>query len=198
MYAIINRQNEVKDGDLLVYVYWFLSYLLGTFLTAYILGKSKGIDLSKRGSGNFGARNAGRVMGKWAFVVTMLGDGLKGAIVVVAGHLLHLSLFQIVIGLFCVVAGHVYPFWHRFKGGKGVATGIGGLLFLEPIMIALLAIGFLGAAIITKSSTTGMLGAFIVVAGYYIIHWSTASIAVIAVLVLIIWANRENVAERVL
>ena len=178
------------------WIYWLGSYLLGTFLTAFIIAKSKGIDLSKEGSGNFGARNIGRVVGKWAFVVTMFGDALKGAIVVVIGYLLGFSMTTVVVGLIFCVLGHVYPFWRKFKGGKGVATGIGGLLFVMPLAIFLLAVGFLIVVLFTKSSTKGMLGAFAVYMGYFIYEWRSASIAVFIVIFLVLWANRENIAEK--
>ena len=112
------------------WLYWLCSYIIGTFLTAYVIAKSKGIDLSKEGSGNFGARNIGRVVGSWAFIVTMLGDAVKGAAVVIVGYALGFSMLTVVIGLICTVLGHVYPFWRKFKGGKGVATSIGGLIFV--------------------------------------------------------------------
>jgi acyl phosphate:glycerol-3-phosphate acyltransferase len=178
------------------WLYWLCSYIAGTFLTAYVIAKSKGIDLSKEGSGNFGARNIGRVVGSWAFVVTMLGDAVKGAIVVMVGYSLDFSMLTVVIGLICTVLGHVYPFWRKFKGGKGVATGIGGLIFVLPIGALLLAGGFFLLVVITRSSTKGMLGAFAVYAGYFIYEWSTSSIAVFIVIFLVIWANRENIAEK--
>lgn len=177
-------------------VYWIGSYLLGTFLTAFVIAKRNGIDLSQEGSGNFGARNIGRVIGKWAFLMTMFGDALKGAIVVVGGYLLNLSMTTVVIGLVFCVLGHVYPFWRKFKGGKGVATGIGGLLFVTPIAIILLAVGFLIVIAFTKSSTKGMLGAFAVYMGYFIYEWRSASIAIFIVIFLVLWANRENIAEK--
>lgn len=179
------------------WLYWILSYLLGTFLTAYFVAKSRGIDLSKEGSGNFGARNIGRVIGPWAFVVVMLGDALKGAAVVVAGHLLEFSLITVVIGLICVVLGHVYPVWRRFKGGKGVATGVGGLIFVVPLGALWLALGFLAVFVFTRSSTIGMLGAFLAYAISFCVEWSIASVAVFVVLLLIVWANRQNIAEKV-
>ncbi len=180
----------------MVWLYWLCSYIVGTFLTAYVIAKSKGIDLSKKGSGNFGARNIGRVVGSWAFVITMLGDAMKGAVVVLAGYALDFSMLTVIIGLICTLLGHIYPFWHKFKGGKGVATGIGGLIFVLPIGTLLLAIGFIVVVVITRSSTKGMLGAFAVYAGYFIYEWSPASIAVFIVLLLVIWANRENIAEK--
>lgn len=182
--------------DRMEWLYWLCSYALGTFLTAYVVAKSCGIDLGQEGSGNFGARNIGRVIGPWAFVVTMLGDGLKGAVVVVTGQWLEFSLLTVVIGLIMVVLGHVYPFWHGFKGGKGVATGIVGMLFLVPIATAWLAVGFFVVFVITRSSTFGMLGAFLGYSIYFCIEWSNASIAVFVLLAIIVWANRVNILER--
>ena len=135
--------------------------------------------MSKEGSGNFGARNIGRVIGKWAFIVTMFGDALKGAIVVVLGYVLDFSMITVVIGLIFCVLGHVYPFWRKFKGGKGVATGIGGLLFVTPIAVVLLAVGFLIVLAFTKSSTKGMLGSFAVYMGYFIYEWSSIAGAIV-------------------
>ena len=172
--------------------------MIGTFLTAYVLAKVKGVDLGNEGSGNFGARNAGRVLGKSAFVMTMIGDGIKGVIVVIFGYLLDFSMLNVVIGLLLTVVGHVYPFWHKFKGGKGVATGVGGLIFIIPLGTVLLLIGFGIVALVTKSATKGMLGAFGMYALYFCIQWSSASIAVFIVLLFIIWANRQNVVERML
>ena len=179
------------------WLYWLLSYLLGTFLTAFVVAKSRGIDLSKEGSGNFGARNIGRVIGPGAFVVVMLGDALKGAAVVWVGHWLNFSLLEVVIGLIFVVLGHVYPFWRGFKGGKGVATGVGGLLFVVPLGVVWLALGFVVVVAMTRSSTKGMLGAFLAYAIYFCVEWSSASVAVFIVLLLIIWANRQNILEKV-
>ena len=183
-------------GDYMEWLYWLCSYMVGTFLTAYVIAKSKGIDLSKEGSGNFGARNIGRVIGAWAFIVTMLGDGLKGAAVVLAGYALGFSMVTVVIGLIFTVLGHVFPFWRKFKGGKGVATGIGGLLFVLPMGALLLAVGFLLILVMTRSTTKGMLGAFAVYGGYFIYVWSSTSIAVLIVIFLVIWANRENIKEK--
>lgn len=182
---------------MMIGLYWFGSYVLGTFLTAYMLGRVRGVDLGSAGSGNFGARNAGRVLGKSAFFVTMFGDALKGAIVVVLGHILAFDLLYIAIGLFCVVLGHVYPFWHRYKGGKGVATGVGGLLFMTPIAIALLAAGFVIVAAVTKSSTKGMYGAFVVLSAYYLWHFSAASVIICGIMLFIIWANHDNGVKNI-
>lgn len=198
-YVKIYIQNGKKQqvGERMVWLYWFGSYLIGTLITAYFLAKRKGIDLGNEGSGNFGARNIGGVIGRKAFFMTMFGDAFKGALSVLIGYTLELSLFAITIGLLFTVLGHVYPFWNRFKGGKGVATGIGGLLFLTPWGAPLLLVGFLLVMIISRSVTISMLGAFLAYAGYYIYYWSSASIGVFLVMIAVIWAMRSNLLEKI-
>lgn len=115
-----------------------ISYLLGSIPTAYIFGRLlKGIDIRKFGSGNVGATNAFRVLGKgWGLVVLLL-DILKGFLpVVLLGGLFtkQLDLNQaqnifIAIGLGCI-SGHSWTIFLKFKGGKGVATTLGVLLGL--------------------------------------------------------------------
>lgn len=179
-----------------MWTYWLCSYVLGTFLSAYVIGRLNGVQLEQEGSGNLGARNAGRVLGKWAFFVVTLLDGLKGAVVVVVGHMLELPITVIVIALLFVTIGHIYPFWRRFQGGKGVATGIGGLLFVSPLSIVLLALGFMSVFLLTKSSTKGMIGALVVYGVYFSVPVQLVSGLIWGVIIVILWANRENIQER--
>lgn len=124
----------------LVFIAWCLAaYLVGTISWSYLLVRRlKGIDLRTVGSGNLGATNAGRVLGKrWAVGIYFL-DTAKG--IVACG--LPPFLFDdptlggvpvtVVAGL-VVMLGHNFPFWLGFKGGKGVATGSGVMLALEPL-----------------------------------------------------------------
>lgn len=179
----------------MVWSYWFVSYLIGTFLTAYFVAKSRGVDLATSGTGNLGARNAGIVLGKKAFFITMLVDAFKGAFVVLAGHYFDFTLASIAIGLIAVTLGHIFPFWRKFKGGKGVATGIGGMLFITPYAAILLLAGFILIFAFTRSVTLSMLGAFTVFGAYYIIHFSAATYAIFGCLIIIIWAMRYNIVE---
>jgi acyl phosphate:glycerol-3-phosphate acyltransferase len=110
-----------------------IAYLIGSFPTGYIIGRFRGIDLRKVGSGNVGATNATRVLGKKFGYLVFLIDFCKGlGPVFVAGSIASrcgLTSFATdiciaVAGIFSVV-GHSYPVWLRFKGGKGVATSLG-------------------------------------------------------------------------
>ncbi|MCA9405449.1 MAG: glycerol-3-phosphate 1-O-acyltransferase PlsY [Candidatus Omnitrophica bacterium] len=110
-----------------------LSYLLGSIPTAYIYGRVyKGIDIREHGSGNVGATNVFRVLGKGPGIIVLLIDILKG-VLAVAGVSTVLSLADILHYIllgFAVVAGHNWTIFLKFKGGKGVATSLGVLIGL--------------------------------------------------------------------
>lgn len=115
------------------------SYLLGNLLTAVWIGRIVyRKDIRREGSGNPGARNVGQVFGKGAAVLTFLGDALKGGIAVSAARWLGYGSMVELLALFAAVAGHIYPIYFRFRGGKGVSTFIGGLLFFQPLLVILL------------------------------------------------------------
>ncbi len=110
-----------------------ISYLLGSIPTAYIFGKAyKGIDIRQHGSGNVGATNVFRVLGKKPGIIVLLLDVLKGvlAVTIVADIFgLTQSYFRILLSL-CVVSGHNWTIFLNFKGGKGIATSLGVLIGL--------------------------------------------------------------------
>jgi glycerol-3-phosphate acyltransferase PlsY len=111
---------------------WTLSYLLGCIPFGILFARQSKINLREHGSGNIGATNVARVLGKKVGLLTLLGDLSKGvAAVVIASHLLELH-WQIAVSGLMVFIGHVYPVFLKFKGGKGVATGLGVFLFLMP------------------------------------------------------------------
>lgn len=120
-----------------------LCYLIGSFPSGYLVGKSQGIDIRQHGSGNIGATNVLRVMGKkWGYLVFFC-DALKGFIAVKIGVWLastagtEATLAAVMAGICCII-GHNYTVWLRFKGGKGIATSIGVLLAIVPTMIVLI------------------------------------------------------------
>jgi acyl phosphate:glycerol-3-phosphate acyltransferase len=117
------------------------AYLLGSIPWGYIAGRLSGIDVRQHGSGNIGATNVLRVLGKpWGFGV-FFGDALKGFLAVRLAMLLaartpetagYIEFYAILAAAACV-AGHSFPVWLRFKGGKGVATSAGSLAGVTPI-----------------------------------------------------------------
>ncbi|NLN49007.1 MAG: glycerol-3-phosphate 1-O-acyltransferase PlsY [Clostridiales bacterium] len=113
-----------------------LSYILGNFSTAYLIAKLyAGIDIRNYGSGNAGATNALRTLGKKAGIAALFGDILKGALAVILGKYVAGENGQILAGLF-VVIGHNWPAFLNFRGGKGVATTIGVMAAINPVIVA--------------------------------------------------------------
>ena len=114
---------------------WLLvlpAYLLGTFPTAILVGRREGRDLTQEGSGNPGASNTYRTLGRRAGATVLLGDASKGALAAGMG----LATGNRAVGVACglaAVLGHVAPVTRRFRGGKGVATGAGAIVLLLPV-----------------------------------------------------------------
>lgn len=118
----------------------FIGYIFGCFQTGYIYGKCHGIDIRQYGSGNAGTTNTLRVLGKKAGYITYLGDALKAIIAIVLvehlvyGRFLVPSMsFQLLLAYtgLGVAFGHNYPFYLKFKGGKGIAVTSGVMLALD-------------------------------------------------------------------
>jgi glycerol-3-phosphate acyltransferase PlsY len=117
------------------------SYLLGSIPTGYVWAKARGIDIRKVGSGNIGATNVMRALGKGPGITVLLIDALKGWLpVFLAPNLVihpdvDLSVLKIVCCL-SVIAGHNWTCWLQFKGGKGIATSAGALFAFLPLAMA--------------------------------------------------------------
>ena len=116
------------------------SYLLGSIPAGYLAGRIAGIDIRKTGSGNIGATNVTRVLGKRYGYSVFLIDFLKGLVAVRMSILIgeraqlaatSIELIGILAAVSCVI-GHAFPVWLRFKGGKGVATSAGAVFALMP------------------------------------------------------------------
>lgn len=115
-------------------------YLIGSVPFGYLAGKIRGIDIREHGSGNIGATNVLRTLGKPIGISVLILDMLKGlAPVLIAMHFSENSLIHILTA-FATIMGHNYTFWLGFKGGKGIATSAGTLLPLIMIPLAFAAI----------------------------------------------------------
>lgn len=122
-----------------------VSYLLGSIPTGYLVAKAKGVDIRSVGSGNIGATNVFRILGKTAGVTVLLVDAIKGFVAcryIGFGPDAPSEVHHIVAGLFAIL-GHNYTCWLRFKGGKGIATSGGVLLALVPAGFAVALAAFL-------------------------------------------------------
>jgi acyl phosphate:glycerol-3-phosphate acyltransferase len=165
-----------------------VAYLLGTFPSAVLVARSKGIDITKVGSNNPGASNVGRVMGTgWGVLVFAL-DGLKGAIPAVAGIVLDEPKGTYAL-IAAAVLGHMYPITRRFKGGKGVATLGGAFVVIQPIVFAVLTAVWV---LIRTTTNKASLGSLIIAVGLPIsvaltgaAGWQIAASAGLAALVVV-------------
>jgi glycerol-3-phosphate acyltransferase PlsY len=193
---------------------WFLAlavsclgYLFGSFPGGYFAGRIAGVDVRSAGSGNIGATNVLRVLGKrWGYAVFFV-DAFKGFAAVrvaffLADHLAfaraHAVYFAILAGVMCVV-GHSFPIWLRFKGGKGVATSAGVVFGLMPLAAVIIFIvwvivfettRYVSVASLVAASSLPVAVAFLIhwkiVEGVGLLYFST----VLAILV--VWRHRSN------
>ena len=149
------------------------AYLLGSIPTGFLVAKAKGMDIRKTGSGNIGATNAMRVLGKPAGILVLLADAAKGYAAVFVLPLVGVNLFDAthttdaelfrscVIAGICAVLGHNYTCWLKFKGGKGIATTAGVYLALAPWAVLVGLVVFILAVLLTKYVSVGSIAAAI-------------------------------------
>ena len=186
-----------------------VSYLLGSIPFGYLIVRKKvGADIRETGSGGTGATNVSRRAGKAAGIFTLVLDALKGAVAVewarvIAGPSLG-SEWIVAAAAIAVIVGHIFPVWLRFRGGKGVATGVGVFLLLAPI--ALLCAGVLFVAIVAFTRYVS-LGSVVAAATIPLFVWlQTVFVSPIADLrplltaavagaLLIIFAHRANIGR---
>ncbi len=122
-----------------------ISYLIGSIPFGYVIAIAKGVDVRKEGSGNIGATNVGRVLGRKYGAIIFVLDLLKGFIVVLLVPIFVSeikfpttadNLLVILCGL-CAIFGHAFPVYLGFKGGKAVATSFGVFIWLSPVPVAI-------------------------------------------------------------
>ncbi|MGV2938820.1 glycerol-3-phosphate acyltransferase [Mesobacillus sp. LC4] len=185
---------------MIIFSYLLISYLLGSLMAGYLVVKILGKkDIRVEGSGNVGARNAGRVHGKVSFVFTFLGDALKGVLVVFLGEFFNLAPELLLVGLGFAILGHVKPITLKFKGGMGISTFIGGMIAFEPMSALILIIGFILLYPFLKSFTFAGLGSFVLLPiGFYFLGIQLIAILIACFLVIaIIYIHREDIYERI-
>jgi len=137
-------------------------YLCGLLQTSYIYGRLNGIDIREYGSGNAGTTNALRVLGKKAGLIVFLGDVFKAVIAAVVVRLIMKGIYPNEVYMFIayagfgVVLGHNFPFYLKFKGGKGIAATAGVVLgFLYPVIILTCLVVFTIAVALTRYVSLG-------------------------------------------
>jgi glycerol-3-phosphate acyltransferase PlsY len=143
-------------------------YLLGSVPTGYILGRLAGVDVRTAGSGNVGATNVARVVGKRVGILTLIADMAKGLIPVIVARELELSLLPVAAVGFAAFLGHLYPIFLKFRGGKGVATAFGVFLGLAPLATLILTVVF---TIVMASARIVSLGSIVTALASPVVLW---------------------------
>lgn len=185
-----------------------IAYLIGSIPFGYLIVRVKGGgDVRETGSGGTGATNVSRRAGKAAGVFTLILDALKGFIAIHVAKIL-LSDVDLVTASWMVGAasiaallGHIFPVWLRFRGGKGVATGVGVFLALAPLAVLCAGVVFVAVVGLTKFVS---LGSILAAATIPLLAWLFVEpevyvrpvlTAAIAGALLIVFAHRGNIAR---
>jgi glycerol-3-phosphate acyltransferase PlsY len=185
-----------------------VAYALGCLTPGYYLVRWRtGQDLRSLGSGGVGATNVGRQLGARGFLITGVGDAAKAALAVGIARWLHPADWVWMLALIAVVAGHIWPLQLGFRGGKGIACGIGGLLIFDPILFVALLGLFVSLYLIVLAipplrrlpRNYYLPGVTIILAApvyAWIVGHSQPAIGFIVLLViLLLWANLSNMQK---
>lgn len=175
------------------------AYLLGSIPTGLLLGKAYGIDVRKEGSGNIGATNLYRTVGRKVGLMTLAGDCLKGMLPVLAVKFSSLPVeYAAWVGLaaFC---GHVFSIFLRFRGGKGVATALGVFLALSPVAVAIALGVFLLLMLVWRYVSLGSISAAAVmpIAVWALGDGRVTGVVTMIVAVIVIFRHTENIRRLV-
>lgn len=176
---------------------WLVAaYLLGTFPTAHLVGRWRGVDPTRAGSGNPGATNVLRTAGRRAGALTLAGDVAKGALAAAVGWSVGGHGFGVACGTAAVV-GHVLPLTRGLRGGKGVATAAGMALVLFPLALATATVGF---AVVARATRIVSLGSMVAVALVPLVAGLQGApggevVALAACAALVVGAHHDNIAR---
>ncbi|AYM80841.1 MULTISPECIES: glycerol-3-phosphate 1-O-acyltransferase PlsY [Agrobacterium] len=173
-----------------------IGYLFGSIPFGLILTRMAGLgDVRKIGSGNIGATNVLRTGNKKLAAATLLLDALKGTAAVLVANALWGYEASLVAGFFAFL-GHLFPVWLGFKGGKGVATYIGVLLGVAPLMMLAFALIWLATAFITRySSLSALLAMLVIPVALWVLGPEKTALLVTLLSVISWWKHRENITR---
>lgn len=179
------------------------AYIVGSIDFAVIVGRMHGVDIHSVGSGNPGASNVLRSLGRVPAAMVLLGDTLKGVVGAAMGMIASGTGDPLVewafLAGFAAVIGHCYPVFHRFRGGKGVATGLGVLFFTMPIVGLIVVTTWIVLVKLTKTASISSL--IVVLASIPLALWQgvrgMSLVWLLATVVLVIWRHKGNIQRVV-
>ena len=169
-------------------------YVLGSVPTGILVGRARGVDVRQVGSGNIGTANVLRAVGKWAAIATLAGDMLKGAIPVLIARAFTENAWVLAGVALAAVAGHCWPVFLRFKGGKGVATGAGTSIGLAPLIGLGLFAFWWAVVLVSRYTSLGAIAVMIVSPIAFYLSGQPLPYVLYTILggALVLWRHREN------
>lgn len=172
-----------------------LAYLLGSLSSAVVICRLFGLpDPRTEGSGNPGATNVLRLGGKKAAAMTLVADMLKGLLPTVIAQFAGLPLAWVAAIGVAAVVGHMFPIFFGFRGGKGVATGLGTLLGTHWVTGLLAIAVWLATCLVFRISSLAALVTFVAVPLLFVVNGRRSTAMVLAIMsVLLFWRHRENI-----
>ena len=176
------------------------SYLIGSISSAVIICKALGLpDPRTQGSKNPGATNVLRFGGKKVAAFVLIFDGLKGATPVIIGYYLELGLTQLTLITLCAFVGHIFPVFFRFRGGKGVATYLGGLIAINLLAGLIFSLIWLLVAKVLKiSSLAALIATALSPFYFYLITGDLKSTLIIGLISLFIFYTHRGNIKRLI
>lgn len=174
-------------------------YLLGSFPSGYLLARLHGIDITQQGSGNVGATNIARTIGKRAGLLTLLLDLVKGILGVYLATLVTPAIWYPAAAAIAVVCGHCFSIPPLLKGGKGVATGLGVLIALVPgaavTSVVIFAVLFSVTRLVSLASLVATLSAPL----YSLVtnQPDSRSLALVVVSLVIVYRHYDNIVRLI-
>ena len=176
-----------------IFIVSFYSYILGSIPFGLIYTRIAGLgDVRKIGSGNIGATNVLRTGNKKLAVFTLLSDVAKGSIAVLITEKFYSEL--ILISFLIVYLGHIFPVWLKFKGGKGVATFIGGILVVNYILCIIFLITWAAVVKVFKISSLSAIVAFVAtLLATFIVYERNLILLMLFFTIFSIYTHKDNI-----
>ncbi|MGI6752428.1 MAG: glycerol-3-phosphate 1-O-acyltransferase PlsY [Anaerovoracaceae bacterium] len=181
-------------------IMWFVcivaSYFLGNISPAILISKASGFDIREKGSGNAGTTNMLRVMGKGAALFTLVVDIAKGFGAALLGWWFGGEMLAVICGL-AVLCGHIWPLLFGFKGGKGIATGLGVLIIVNPVIAILCVLAAAAGIVLTVRVSVGAMLAALTLPVYAYFLMPQMLIPFTLMTIIIMYKHKDNIKRLI-
>jgi glycerol-3-phosphate acyltransferase PlsY len=173
------------------------AYLIGAIPVGFLMARAAGTDIRRSGSGNIGATNVLRTLGTGPAVLTLAGDIVKGYVAVSSARAIGTEPWAAAAGAVAAIVGNCWPVFLGFRGGKGVATGLGAFLALIPWAVAPAAVLWLAVTALSRYvSLASVVACLSLPVGAAVLGYPRHSVIAAAVAaIIIVWRHRENLVR---